>query len=77
MFSQIARREEQIGSIGAIVQMPQHLIEPLAVEFDRIVGIEAQMDVGNLCDQQSKCPLICVLLVSSLQFWCGPVYARH
>ena len=50
MFSQITCGNEQVGSIGTIVQMPQHLIKALAVELARIILLKAQMDVRNLSD---------------------------
>jgi hypothetical protein len=56
MLGQVASGQQQVGAVRTLAQMSQNLIEPLAVEFDRIVRVEAQMDVGNLCDQQSNGP---------------------
>jgi hypothetical protein len=50
MFSQITCGYEQVGSIGAIVQIPQHLVKALSVELGWIIWVKAQMDVGNLSD---------------------------
>jgi hypothetical protein len=41
MFSQITCGNKQIGSVGAIIQMPQHLIKALAVELGRIIPIKS------------------------------------
>ncbi len=53
----IAGREQQVGPVRPLDEHVEHIVEPLAVIFGRIVRIEPDMDIGDLGDQHIR-PLL-------------------
>src|SRR3546814_7263027 len=53
----VAGGEQQVGAVRPLDQHVEHLVEALAVIFGRIVRIEPDMDIGDLCDQHIR-PLL-------------------
>src|SRR3546814_9125189 len=53
----VAGGEQQVGAVRLLHQHLEHLVEALAVIFGRIVRIEPDMDIGDLCDQHIR-PLL-------------------
>ena len=54
MIGQIPGRKQQIGPVGTLDQRAQDRVQPLTVQFIRIAGVKAKMNVRDLRDQHGS-----------------------